>query len=134
MKDYKNCILIIDDSAPFLRLFAESMIDNDDIDLLDHIIFCQNVEDGVKEYVIHHPIVVLMDIKMPGRSGIEGAQLLREIDPNACIFFLSNYPNDPDAAKAISKHFASGILDKSVGTGVISGILGFIIKLMEKAI
>ncbi len=126
--------MIVDDSAPFLRLFAESMIDNDDEYVLDHIIFCENVDDALKQYVIHRPLVVLMDIKMPKRNGIEGAQLLREIDPNARIFFLSNFPNDPAAAKAVTEHLAMGVMDKAAGTGVITGIIGFIIKIAMKAI
>ena len=74
MKNFTDKIMIVDDSAPFLRLFAESMIDNDDEYVLDHIIFCENVDDALKQYVIHRPLVVLMDIKMPKRNGIEGAQ------------------------------------------------------------
>ena len=134
MKKFSNKVMIVDDSAPFLRLFAESMIDNNDGYILEHIIFCQNVDEAVREYVVHHPLIVLMDIKMPGKSGIEGAQLLREIDPNARIFFLSNFPNDPQASKAVADHLAMGVMDKSVGTNAITGIIGFIIKVITKVI
>lgn len=129
-----NKIMIVDDSAPFLRLFAESLIDNDDKYILDHLIFCESVDIALREYVLHRPLVVLMDIKMPGKNGIEGAQLLRDIDPSARIFFLSNFPNDPEAAKAVGDHLAMGVVDKSLGTGVIAGVLGFIIKVATKAI
>jgi len=134
MQDFTNKVMIVDDSAPFLRLFAESMIDSEDGYILEHIIFCQNVDEALREYVVHHPLIVLMDIKMPGKSGIEGAQLLREIDPNARIFFLSNFPNDPDASKAVADHLAMGVMDKSVGTNAITGIIGFIIKVVMKVV
>ena len=134
MKDFTDKILLCDDSAPFLRLFAESIIDAGDKSILDHIIFCENVEDALAQYAIHRPLVVLMDIRMPGTDGIEGAKLLREIDSNARIIFLSNYPQDPDAAKAVSEHLAVGTIDKEAGTGFMASIVGFVVKVAMKAV
>jgi len=134
MEKYSDKIMIVDDSAPFLRLFAENLIDSDDSYILDHIILCENVDAALREYIIHKPLVVLMDIKMPGKNGIEGAQLLREIDPAARIFFLSNFPNDPEASKLVADRMAIGVMDKSLGTGVLAGMLGFVIKVVTKAI
>ena len=91
MREFSDKIMIVDDSVPFLRLCAEGMIDTGNEPILEHIIFCENVDDALEKYVLHRPLVVIMDIRMPLRGGIEGAQLLREIDPNARIFFLSNY-------------------------------------------
>lgn len=133
--DKLSCkIMIVDDSVAFLRLFMESMVDSDDKDILDRVIFCGSVDDALREYAIHRPLIVLMDIKMPGRNGIEGAQLLRKIDPNAHIVFLSNYPSDPTAAKAVEERIAIGVLDKAVGTGVLASIVSFVVKLGQKAI
>jgi CheY-like chemotaxis protein len=134
MKDFTDKILLCDDSAPFLRLFAESVIDTGDKSILDHIIFCENVDDALTQYAIHRPLVVLMDIRMPGKDGIEGAKLIREIDSNARIIFLSNYPQDPEAAKAVSDHLAVGTIDKDAGTGFLASIIGFIVKVAMKAV
>ena len=134
MKDFTDKILLCDDSAPFLRLFAESVIDTGDKSILDHIIFCENVDEALAQYVIHRPLVVLMDIRMPGKDGIEGAKLIREIDSNARIVFLSNYPQDPLAAKAVSDHLAIGTIDKEAGTGFLASIIGFMVKVMMKAV
>lgn len=134
MKDFTDTILLCDDSAPFLRLFAESIIDVGDKTILDHIIFCDNVDDAVTQYAIHRPLIVLMDIRMPGKDGIEGARLIREIDGNARIVFLSNYPQDSDAADAISKHLVVGTLDKEAGTGFVASLVAFIVKVAAKAV
>ena len=134
MKDFTDKILLCDDSAPFLRLFAESVIDTGDKSILDHIIFCEDVDEALTQYVIHRPLVVLMDIRMPGKDGIEGAKLIREIDSNARIVFLSNYPQDPLAAEAVSNHLAIGTIDKDAGTGFLASIIGFMVKVMMKAV
>lgn len=134
MREFSDKIMIVDDSVPFLRLCAEGIIDTDDESILEHIIFCENVDDALVQYAIHRPLVVIMDIKMPGKNGIEGAMLLREIDDNAKIFFLSNYPNDPEAAKAVSEHLVMGVMDKDVGNGFISSILAFVVKVAMKVV
>ncbi|HEX6226006.1 MAG TPA: response regulator, partial [Chryseolinea sp.] len=40
---------------------------------------CTHVTQDAKR---DHPDVVIMDIDMPGRSGIEGVQLVKELDVN----------------------------------------------------
>ena len=134
MEKFTDKIMIVDDSSPFIRLIIESMIDAKNKNIIDNIIFCQDVDCALKQYVIHHPLIVLMDLKMPVKNGVEGAQLLREIDPNVCIYFLTNFPSDPEASKAISDHLVEGALDKSVGVNAITGIITFIIKMAMKVV
>jgi len=131
-KAFSDNILICDDDVEFIRFMLESVIGSDDRYILEHIILCESVDEALEKYILCRPFVVLMDIRMPEKSGIDGARMLREIDPNARIFFLSNFPHDPAAAKAVSEHLAMGVLDKGGGTGFIASILGFIIKVAMK--
>ncbi len=62
--------------------------------------------------------VVLLDISMPGLSGIEVLKQVHEEIPNLPILILSNYPEDQYAVRLI-KSGASGYLTKGCATAVI---------------
>jgi DNA-binding NarL/FixJ family response regulator len=131
---YSSKVLIVDDNPAFARLLVESIVDNEDKFILDHILFAENADDAIKKYIEYKPILVMLDIKIPGKCGIDIAKEIRSYDEFSNIIFLSNYPRDPDAAELISKHLVMGTISKDVGTGFIASFLGFIIKIMMKAI
>ncbi|MGA7595760.1 MAG: response regulator transcription factor [Gallionella sp.] len=62
--------------------------------------------------------VALLDISMPGISGIEVLKQVHEEKPNLPILILSNYPEDQYAVRLI-KAGASGYLTKGCATAVI---------------
>ncbi|WAK00428.1 response regulator [Methylobacter sp. YRD-M1] len=62
--------------------------------------------------------VVVLDISMPGRSGIEVLRQLREEKPKLPILILSNYTEDQYAVRLI-KSGAAGYLTKGCTTAAI---------------
>ena len=52
---------------------------------------CTKVTADIKR---DHPDVVIMDIDMPGRSGIEGVQLIKEIDVNIRVVMHTVFDDD----------------------------------------
>jgi DNA-binding NarL/FixJ family response regulator len=52
---------------------------------------CNNVKDDIKR---DHPDVVIMDIDMPGRSGLEGVQLIKEVDVNVRVVMHTVFDDD----------------------------------------
>lgn len=56
--------------------------------------------------------VLVVDIAMPGRNGIDALKELRQIRPDLPVLILSMYPEDQYAARAI-KAGASGYLTKN---------------------
>ena len=126
-------ILLIDDSPAYARLVVEAIIDNEDKSILDHILFAENGDDAIKKYIQYKPLLVLLDIRIPGKSGVDIAKEIRQYDESANIIFLSNYPKDRSAADLVSKHLVMGTLNKDVGTGFLAGFLGFVIKVGAKA-
>ena len=132
--EYNPNILICDDNSAFTRLIIESIIDNKDKSILDHIYFAETGADAIHKYIEYKPILVLLDIRMPGKTGIDIAEEIRRYDQNSNIIFLSNYPKDPEAAALVSKHLVMGTIDKDIGTGFIASFLSFIIKVVMKAV
>lgn len=48
--------------------------------------------------------IMLLDIEMPGITGIQAAEEIRKKDPNVCIIFLTAYDDFSYAKKAVSVH------------------------------
>lgn len=51
-------------------------------------------EEAIELYRIHHPDVVLMDIRMNGMTGIEAGRLILSEDKSARILYLTTFSDD----------------------------------------
>ena len=58
------------------------------------------------------PDVVVLDIRMPGKNGMEVLQELKEFEPAPCVIMLTNYPY-PQYRKKCLDMGADYFLDKS---------------------
>jgi len=54
------------------------------------------------------PEIVLMDYRMPNKDGLQAAKEILEIDPNAVIVFVSEYPEVCDEAVQLGALMFSG--------------------------
>jgi DNA-binding NarL/FixJ family response regulator len=71
-----------------------------------------NAADAVHLHATHRPAVTLMDVRMPGGSGIDAMSEIRSVHPQARIVILTTYRGDALALRAI-KGGAAGYLLKS---------------------
>lgn len=60
-----------------------------------------NVDEGMRLLKEHEPDVVIMDIRMPGKTGIEGLKELRQIDPFVSVIMLTGFGALETAQEAI---------------------------------
>lgn len=73
----------------------------------------------LKEALRQHPCqVLLLDIQLPGRNGIETLQSVKESYPQVQVLMVSMYPEDQYAIKAI-KTGASGYINKAENPAVL---------------
>jgi len=69
---------------------------------LDYEMFlADRVDGGIELLREEKPDLVIMDIRMPEKSGIEGLQEIREIDSHVSIIMLTGYGDLETAQKAI---------------------------------
>ncbi|WP_239467095.1 response regulator [Rhodoferax koreense] len=103
-------VLAVDDH-PLLREGIASMLgEAGDIHLVAQ---AANGHEAIELYRLHRPDVTLMDIQMPGMSGIETLIEIRREFPKARLIMLTVYRGETQARDAI-KAGASGYLLKSM--------------------
>lgn len=102
-------ILLVDDHI-LLRHGLKKIIDEN----FNDVFYGEagNSADAIKLTIKHHWDIVVMDINMPGRNGIDVIKELRTRNFNMPILVLSMYPEEQFAMRVI-KAGASGYLTKN---------------------
>ena len=68
----------------------------------DYDVVCaDSVDQGLRELCRFDPHVVVLDIKMPDRSGIEGLREIRRVDPDVSVIMLTGYASLDTAQEAV---------------------------------
>lgn len=78
---------------------------------------CLNIysdaESAIKDITVNQPDVVLMDVELPGMSGIECAKILKEAHPNLDIIMLTVHDDEDSIFKSLEAG-AYGYLTKNI--------------------
>ncbi|MDA1274915.1 MAG: response regulator transcription factor [Verrucomicrobia bacterium] len=91
-------ILIVDDHM-VVRMGLRSMIDTQpDMTVVAE---AANGEEAVAAFREHVPDIVLMDLRMPGTSGVEATAAIRQQYSSARIIVLTTYDGDEDIYRAM---------------------------------
>jgi two-component system invasion response regulator UvrY len=93
-------VLVVDDQAPFRRA-ARSVVERvDGFELLGE---ADSGEEAVHLAGDLHPMLVLMDIHMPGIGGVEATRRIVDADPKVVVILCSTLdPEDVSATVAAS--------------------------------
>lgn len=79
------------------------------------ILCAESVDEGLKLLRDHQPDVIFMDIRMPGKSGIDGLREIRALDPTTSVVMLTGY-GTLETAQAAMRLGASDYIDKPFRT------------------
>ena len=107
----KMGVLIVDDH-PIMRLGVAAII-NAQTDMK----VCAQAgsgEEAVRIFRKYRPDIILMDLRLPGMSGLDALRSIRQEDPHAKCVVLTTYEGDEDIHQALA-----------------AGALGYIIKGMS---
>jgi DNA-binding NarL/FixJ family response regulator len=109
-------VLIVDDHALFRRGLQMVLEGEDDIDVVGE---ASDGAEAVKTAEETTPDVVLMDVRMPKRSGIEATRTIKDTLPSTRILMLTISDEEADLYEAI-KGGASGYLLKDASTDEVA--------------
>ena len=104
-------VLLVDDQELFRRGVKMVLSADDTLEL-------EEVDDGDKAIAAveqNPPDVVLLDVRMPGRSGVDVCAAIKEISPSTGIIMLTASDEETDLYESI-KSGASGYLLKDGST------------------
>jgi len=101
-------VAIVEDQIRYRDLLRLILTGSDNIELLFEKDHCRNIMDNVVKQL---PDVLIMDIDLPGKSGIEAVRELKEVFPDLKILMLTVFEDDEKIFGAI-KAGANGYLLK----------------------
>lgn len=90
--------LVIVDDAPFIREVVKNLVAKSEFDVVGE---ASDGEEAVKVAQEHRPDIVLMDIVMPRKSGIEAAQEISKILPQTKIIACSTTDSEAIIMRAL---------------------------------
>jgi DNA-binding NarL/FixJ family response regulator len=102
-------ILVADDHAVVRQGVKQILADVSDMVVKDE---AQNSSETLEKVLQHDYDVVLLDISMPGRSGLEVLEDIKNQRPKLAVLILSMHPEEQYAIRAL-RSGASGYLTKA---------------------
>lgn len=112
-------ILIYEDNAALRDSLRILLTGLDQFDLAGAFGDCLNIEDEVRRL---EPDVILMDIDMPGRSGIEGAYLAKQVCPTTEVLMLTVFDDNDKVFQAVCAGASGYLLKKTPPSKILEAI------------
>lgn len=115
----KKKIIIVDDHE-VVRLGLKSLLDQ--YPQYEVVSEASSANEAVKQVRELKPDIVLMDIRLPGKSGIEACEEIKQTNPDVQVIMLTSYAEDEMLFSAI-KSGASGYVLKQINSeGLIQSL------------
>jgi two-component system response regulator DevR len=112
-------IIIVDDHE-VVRLGLKTLLERSS--RFEVVAEAKNAKEAVEQVHVHKPEIVLMDIRLPGASGISACQEIKEKYPEIEVIMLTSYAEDEMLFSAI-KAGASGYVLKQIDSeGLVKSI------------
>ena len=112
-------ILVVDDHE-VVRLGLRALLSNQpDFIVVDE---ASSADEALEKALLHRPEVVILDIRMPGKNGIEVCRELKEQLPEIQVLMLTSYAEDEMLFDAISAGAAGYVLKQGGGEELVRAV------------
>lgn len=113
-------VSIVDDN-PSLRKSISQLVNS--VSDLECIGTYGSVEDAVEGVRVNPPQVVLMDIELPGLSGVEGARLIKREHPEIDVIMLTVFTDASRIFESIQAGASGYLVKDAEPSKIIEGII-----------
>jgi DNA-binding NarL/FixJ family response regulator len=120
--------VIVDDSRTLLQTMCSLFEDDPDIQV---IATAENAQDGLVLAEKLRPDLVLMDLVMPGMSGLDAILVLRSKFPLTRVIMMTAHAITPELRKAAKKRGAQGFVSKTNLSEELPALLAKILEAMS---
>ena len=115
----KQRILLVDDHE-VVRLGLRALLERHQ--QFEVVAEAGTVRDAIEQVEQYSPDVVVMDIRLPGGSGIEACEEISEKYPNTKVIMLTSYAEDEMLFSAIRAGASGYVLKQIEGEGLVRAI------------
>jgi len=113
-------ILVVDDHE-IVRLGLRTLLSNQpDFTVVDE---AGSAEEAVEKTVLHNPDVVVMDIRMPGKNGIDACREIKQKLPNVHVLMLTSFAEDEMLFEAIEAGAVGYVLKQGGGEDLVRAVV-----------
>lgn len=92
-----NCVLIVDDDEAQIKTCAD-ILEAQEVDC----IVAATPKEAIRKTKQYKPILALVDLKMPGMSGLELIGVIKQISPFTKCIILTGYISQASAIEAVN--------------------------------
>ena len=112
-KDNYMSILLVDDEAGIRKVLGIALTD-----LGYHVLEAEHSQKALQLFKLEHPAIVLSDIKMPGKDGIELLQEIKRLEPETEVIMITGHGDMELAIKSL-KYDATDFITKPISDTVL---------------
>jgi len=116
----KHLRIIIVDDHEVVRLGLKALLDrHPDFTVVDE---ASTAREAIQKAEAHRPDVVVMDIRLPGGSGIDACREITQLLPDTKVIMLTSYAEDEMLFDAIAAGAAGYVLKQIGGDDLVHAI------------
>ncbi|WP_291788887.1 response regulator transcription factor [Cecembia sp.] len=112
-------VLLYEDNDLLRESISSMVLLKDGMELLGAYSNANNVEEEVRTF---RPDLILMDIEMPGRTGIEATTLVKKLVPETYILILTVFDDSDNVLNAIKAGASGYLLKKYIANRLFSAV------------
>ena len=108
-------LMIVDDSAAIRGVYARMLEDQPQIKIVASV---GDPREALKQIPAIKPDVVTLDVEMPGLTGLEALQQIRQIAPSTKVIMLSTLTNKGSKTSMEAERLGAAALLQKPGLGM----------------
>jgi len=114
-------IIIIEDNTLFRKTLTDFINLSNEMNCSYNFISCEDAISVMEQYALD-PDIILLDIGLPGMSGIEGIVHLKNVSPSSKVIILTIRDDDESIFKAICSGASGYLLKDSTSDKILDAV------------